>query len=99
MHFHFTFIQIFLMATLHDNLIPFVSQESDTDTEPYDDEEFEGYEDKIDSGSPSKNKDPITIVDVSKTIPILINIMYNMEENLQSKSNTKKDTAPLKLPK
>ncbi|XP_073463706.1 PAT complex subunit CCDC47 isoform X2 [Aquarana catesbeiana] len=39
-------------------------QESDTDTEPYDDEEFEGYEDKVDSGSPSKNKDPITIVDV-----------------------------------
>ncbi|XP_018430211.1 PREDICTED: coiled-coil domain-containing protein 47 isoform X2 [Nanorana parkeri] len=39
-------------------------QESDTDTEPYDDEEFEGYEDKIDAGSPSKNKDPITIVDV-----------------------------------
>ncbi|CAI9535973.1 unnamed protein product [Staurois parvus] len=39
-------------------------QESDADTEPYDDEEFEGYEDKIDAGSPSKNKDPITIVDV-----------------------------------
>ncbi|PIO32245.1 hypothetical protein AB205_0113580 [Aquarana catesbeiana] len=40
-------------------------QESDTDTEPYDDEEFEGYEDKVDSGSPSKNKDPITIVDLA----------------------------------
>ncbi|XP_075703079.1 PAT complex subunit CCDC47 [Rhinoderma darwinii] len=39
-------------------------QESDNDNEPYDDEEFEGYEDKIDSGSTIKNKDPITIVDV-----------------------------------
>ncbi|XP_068118951.1 PAT complex subunit CCDC47 [Hyperolius riggenbachi] len=38
-------------------------QESDTDTEPYDDEEFEGYDDKPDSVG-SKSKDPITIVDV-----------------------------------
>ncbi|KAG9474443.1 hypothetical protein GDO78_004642 [Eleutherodactylus coqui] len=39
-------------------------QEGDNDNEPYDDEEFEGYEDKIDSGSTIKSKDPITIVDV-----------------------------------
>lgn len=38
-------------------------QEGDTESEPYDDEEFEGYEDKPDTTS-SKNKDPITIVDV-----------------------------------
>lgn len=38
-------------------------QEGDTEGEPYDDEEFEGYEDKPDTSS-SKNKDPITIVDV-----------------------------------
>eukprot|EP00069_Balaena_mysticetus_P004993 bmy_17561T0 len=37
--------------------------EGDTESEPYDDEEFEGYEDKPDTSS-SKNKDPITIVDV-----------------------------------
>ena len=34
------------------------------ESEPYDDEEFEGYEDKPDTSS-NKNKDPITIVDVS----------------------------------
>ncbi|KAM7334467.1 hypothetical protein ACRRTK_007787 [Alexandromys fortis] len=39
------------------------TQEGDTESEPYDDEEFEGYEDKPDTSS-SKNKDPITIVDV-----------------------------------
>ncbi|XP_048654156.1 PAT complex subunit CCDC47 [Marmota marmota marmota] len=39
------------------------TQEGDTENEPYDDEEFEGYEDKPDTTS-SKNKDPITIVDV-----------------------------------
>ncbi|KAF7239680.1 Coiled-coil domain-containing protein 47, partial [Varanus komodoensis] len=39
------------------------AQESDTESEPYDDEEFEGYEEKSDA-SPGKNKDPITIVDV-----------------------------------
>ncbi|KAM7068038.1 PAT complex subunit CCDC47 isoform 1-T1 [Molossus nigricans] len=39
------------------------TQEGDTEGEPYDDEEFEGYEDKPDTSS-SKNKDPITIVDV-----------------------------------
>ncbi|CAJ0924870.1 unnamed protein product [Ranitomeya imitator] len=39
-------------------------QEGDNDNEPYDDEEFEGYEDKIDSGNTIKSKDPITIVDV-----------------------------------
>ena len=38
-------------------------QEGDTESEPYDDEEFEGYEDKPDTSS-SKSKDPITIVDV-----------------------------------
>ncbi|ETE73955.1 Coiled-coil domain-containing protein 47, partial [Ophiophagus hannah] len=38
-------------------------QESDTESEPYDDEEFEGYEEKPDA-SLGKNKDPITIVDV-----------------------------------
>lgn len=38
-------------------------QEGDTENEPYDDEEFEGFEDKPDTSS-SKNKDPITIVDV-----------------------------------
>lgn len=38
------------------------TQEGDTESEPYDDEEFEGYEDKPDTSS-SKNKDPITIVD------------------------------------
>lgn len=38
--------------------------DNDNDNEPYDDEEFEGYEDKVDSGSTIKNKDPITIVDV-----------------------------------
>lgn len=38
-------------------------QEGDTESEPYDDEEFEGYDDKLDS-VPGKNKDPITIVDV-----------------------------------
>lgn len=37
-------------------------QEGDTESEPYDDEEFEGYEDKPDTSS--KSKDPITIVDV-----------------------------------
>ncbi|KAK2499174.1 hypothetical protein MC885_015738, partial [Smutsia gigantea] len=39
------------------------NQEGDTESEPYDDEEFEGFEDKLDTSS-SKNKDPITIVDV-----------------------------------
>ncbi|XP_032121905.1 coiled-coil domain-containing protein 47 isoform X2 [Sapajus apella] len=39
------------------------TQDGDTESEPYDDEEFEGYEDKPDTSS-SKNKDPITIVDV-----------------------------------
>ncbi|XP_012888691.1 PREDICTED: coiled-coil domain-containing protein 47 [Dipodomys ordii] len=39
------------------------TQEGDSESEPYDDEEFEGYEDKPDTTS-SKNKDPITIVDV-----------------------------------
>uniref|UniRef100_A0A8D0MCV4 PAT complex subunit CCDC47 n=2 Tax=Sus scrofa TaxID=9823 RepID=A0A8D0MCV4_PIG len=39
------------------------TQEGDTESEPYDDEEFEGYEDKPDTSS-SKSKDPITIVDV-----------------------------------
>ncbi|EPY86418.1 hypothetical protein CB1_000313022 [Camelus ferus] len=39
------------------------TQEGDTESEPYDDEEFEGYEDKPDTSS-SKNRDPITIVDV-----------------------------------
>ncbi|XP_006884672.1 PREDICTED: coiled-coil domain-containing protein 47-like [Elephantulus edwardii] len=39
------------------------TQEGDTEKEPYDDEECEGYEDKPDTTS-SKNKDPITIVDV-----------------------------------
>ncbi|XP_074915913.1 PAT complex subunit CCDC47 [Chelonoidis abingdonii] len=39
------------------------AQEGDTESEPYDDEEFEGYEEKTDA-SPSKSKDPITIVDV-----------------------------------
>ncbi|NXU29673.1 CCD47 protein, partial [Thalassarche chlororhynchos] len=39
------------------------AQEGDTESEPYDDEEFEGYEEKPDA-SPSKNKDPITIVNV-----------------------------------
>ncbi|XP_008047914.1 coiled-coil domain-containing protein 47 isoform X3 [Carlito syrichta] len=38
------------------------TQEGDTESEPYDDEEFEGYEDKPDTSS--KTKDPITIVDV-----------------------------------
>ncbi|RMB94764.1 hypothetical protein DUI87_28743 [Hirundo rustica rustica] len=39
------------------------TQEGDTESEPYDDEEFEGYEEKPDA-SHSKNKDPITIVNV-----------------------------------
>ncbi|KGL85771.1 Coiled-coil domain-containing protein 47, partial [Tinamus guttatus] len=39
------------------------AQEGDAESEPYDDEEFEGYEEKPDS-SPSKSKDPITIVNV-----------------------------------
>uniref|UniRef100_A0A8C6ZNY4 PAT complex subunit CCDC47 n=1 Tax=Nothoprocta perdicaria TaxID=30464 RepID=A0A8C6ZNY4_NOTPE len=39
------------------------AQEGDTESEPYDDEEFEGYEEKPDA-SPSKSKDPITIVNV-----------------------------------
>ncbi|KFP76706.1 Coiled-coil domain-containing protein 47 [Acanthisitta chloris] len=39
------------------------AQEGDTESEPYDDEEFEGYEEKPDA-SHSKNKDPITIVNV-----------------------------------
>uniref|UniRef100_A0A6I8QRV2 PAT complex subunit CCDC47 n=1 Tax=Xenopus tropicalis TaxID=8364 RepID=A0A6I8QRV2_XENTR len=39
-------------------------QEGDADAEPYDDEEFENYEDRMDTGTPNKNKDPITIVDV-----------------------------------
>lgn len=64
MHFHITCF--FFSQPLF-----FFSQESDTDTEPYDDEEFEGYEDKSETGSPSKNKDPITIVDVRITTPIL----------------------------
>ncbi|XP_001376880.2 PAT complex subunit CCDC47 isoform X2 [Monodelphis domestica] len=38
-------------------------QEGDTENEPYDDEEFEGFEEKPDMSS-SKSKDPITIVDV-----------------------------------
>ncbi|KAI6072589.1 Coiled-coil domain-containing protein 47 [Aix galericulata] len=40
------------------------TQEGDTESEPYDDEEFEGYEEKPDA-SPSKNKDPITIVNIA----------------------------------
>lgn len=39
-------------------------QDGDTESEPYDDEEFENYEEKLDA-SPGKSKDPITIVDVS----------------------------------
>ncbi|OCT60065.1 hypothetical protein XELAEV_18046085mg [Xenopus laevis] len=39
-------------------------QESDADAEPYDDEEFENYDDRLDTGTPNKNNDPITIVDV-----------------------------------
>ncbi|XP_063315481.1 PAT complex subunit CCDC47 [Pelobates fuscus] len=39
-------------------------QEGDADNEPYDDEEFEGYDDKMEPGSPNKMKEPITIVDV-----------------------------------
>ncbi|KAF2985095.1 hypothetical protein EK904_000364 [Melospiza melodia maxima] len=39
------------------------TQEGDTESEPYDDEEFEGYEEKPDA-SHSKSKDPITIVNV-----------------------------------
>lgn len=45
-------------------LVLFFHQEGDTESEPYDDEEFEGYEEKPDA-SPGKNKDPITIVNVS----------------------------------
>ncbi|EHB07604.1 Coiled-coil domain-containing protein 47 [Heterocephalus glaber] len=40
------------------------TQEGDTEREAYDDEDFEGYEDIPDTLS-SKNKDPITIADVS----------------------------------
>ncbi|XP_029428043.1 coiled-coil domain-containing protein 47 isoform X1 [Rhinatrema bivittatum] len=39
------------------------AQEGDAESEPYDDEEFEGYDDKLDI-LPSKSKEPITIVDV-----------------------------------
>ncbi|OCT62251.1 PAT complex subunit CCDC47-like [Xenopus laevis] len=39
-------------------------QEGDADAEPYDDEEFENYDDRMDTGTPNKIKDPITIVDV-----------------------------------
>lgn len=45
----------------------FILQEGDTESEPYDDEEFEGYEEKPDA-SHSKNKDPITIVNVGITV-------------------------------
>lgn len=61
-------LQIFTMLVL------FFHQEGDTESEPYDDEEFEGYEEKPDA-SPSKNKDPITIVNVSTNF-VSLSIWY-----------------------
>lgn len=46
------------------SILCFLFQEGDTENEPYDDEEFEGYEEKPDS-SPGKSEDLIKIVDVS----------------------------------
>ncbi|XP_015263990.1 PREDICTED: coiled-coil domain-containing protein 47, partial [Gekko japonicus] len=40
------------------------AQEGDTESEPYDDEEFEGYEEKPDA-SPGKSEDLIKIINVS----------------------------------
>ncbi|XP_074092386.1 LOW QUALITY PROTEIN: PAT complex subunit CCDC47-like [Macrotis lagotis] len=52
-------------------------QEGDTENEPYDDEEFEGFEEKPDMSS-SKSKDPITIVDVPEHLQNSWE-SYNME--------------------
>ncbi|XP_050020235.1 PAT complex subunit CCDC47 [Alexandromys fortis] len=62
------------------------TQEGDTESEPYDDEEFEGYEDKPDTSS-SKNKDPITIVDVNSVLLLLGDDGTNKEATSTGKLN------------